>query len=125
VFLLSPGLPSLTGQTRIHSLLAPLVRGQLACVLPMQSAASDKPWLLEVCPASTLQKLRLYLLPYKKSDKKSRVRRARIIEGLEETGTMRVKPPTLRLKILNDWRGDALDSVIIVALNNLQIVKLF
>jgi hypothetical protein len=40
------------------------------------------------------------------------MRRARIIEGHEETGTIRDKSSTLRSKILNDWHGDALDSVI-------------
>lgn len=96
----------------IRCVLAPLVRNQSICVLPMQRTLPGKPWLLEVCPASTLKKLRLYLLPYKRSDEKSRKHRERIIEGLQETGTILIGSSTLRQKILDDWHGDALDSVI-------------
>jgi hypothetical protein len=96
----------------IRDLLAPLVRGQLAYVIPMQRKLPGKPWLFEVCPASTLKNINLYLSPYKKRDMESRVHRERIIEGLEETGTIRIKSSELRLKILGDWHGDALDSVI-------------
>lgn len=97
----------------IRDVLAPLVRGGLAYVLPMQrDATPDKPWLLEVCPASTLQKRCLYLLPYKRSDKESMMRRTRILDGLQQTSAISIESSTLRSKILNDSHGDALDSVI-------------
>ena len=100
----------------IHGVLAPLVRDQLACVLPMQRISPGKPWLFEVCPASTLKNLNLYLLPYKSRykgrDMDSRVHRECIIKGLKKTGPMLVKSSELRLKILDDWHGDALDSII-------------
>jgi hypothetical protein len=96
----------------IRDVLAPLVREQLACVIPMQRKLHGKPWLFEVCPASTLKNIKLYLSPYKGRDMESRVHRERIIEGLEKTGTMLIKSSELRLKILDDWHGDALDSVI-------------
>ncbi len=44
----------------IRDVLHPLVRDQLACVLPMQSALPGKPWILEICPASTLKRKGLY-----------------------------------------------------------------
>ena len=96
----------------IRDVLAPLVRDQLACVLPMQRTSPGRPWLFEVCPASTLKNLNLYLLPYKGGDKESRVRRARIIKGIEETGALLIQTSALRSKILDDPDGDALDSVI-------------
>jgi len=96
----------------IRDVLAPLVREQLACVIPMQRKLHGKPWLFEVCPASTLKNINLYLSPYKGRTMESRVHRERIIEGLEKTGTMLIKSSELRLKILDDWHGDALDSVI-------------
>jgi hypothetical protein len=96
----------------IRDLLAPLVRHQLACVLPMQRTSLGRPWLFEVCPASTLKNLNLYLLPYKGSGSESRVRRQCIIEGLEKTGTILIESSTLRSKILDDPDGDALDSVV-------------
>lgn len=44
----------------IRSVLAPLVRDGLVSVVPMQRPAADKPWLLEICPASTLKARNLY-----------------------------------------------------------------
>lgn len=96
----------------IRDVLAPLVRHESACVLPMQRASPDRPWVFEVCPASTLKRTDLYLSPYKRRDMESRVHRERIIEGLERTRTMLIKSSELRLKVLDDWHGDALDSVI-------------
>jgi hypothetical protein len=40
------------------------------------------------------------------------VHRARIIKGIEETGTILIETSALRSKILDDRDGDALDSVI-------------
>lgn len=47
----------------IHDILAPLVQNSSTCVLPIQSAEQGKPWILEICPASTLKML--YMMLYK------------------------------------------------------------
>lgn len=95
----------------IRDVLAPLVRDESACVLPMQSATPDKPWLLEVCPASTLRQMRLPLR-YKNIRKENRAARTSILEGIEKTGAISIQTSALRSKILDDRHGDALDSVI-------------
>ena len=95
----------------IRDILAPLVRDKLASVLPMQSATPDKPWLIEVCPASTLRQMRLPLR-YKNIRKENRAARTNILEGIEKTGIITLKQPSLRAIILDDPGGDALDSVI-------------
>lgn len=96
----------------IRNVLVPLVRDQLVYVLPMHNTLPGKPWLFEVCPASTLKSINLYLLPYKRADKESRLNRARIIKGVVETGAILIDSSALRLKIIDDRNGDALDSVI-------------
>ena len=96
----------------IRNVLVPLVRDQLVYVMPMQSTLPGKPWLFEVCPASTLKSINLYLLPYKRADKESRLNRARIIKGVVETGAILIDSSALRSKIIDDRNGDALDSVI-------------
>jgi hypothetical protein len=96
----------------IRDVLAPLVRHQFACVLPMQRNSSGRPWLFEVCPASTLKSINLYLLPYKRANKESTLNRARIISEVVETGAILIDSSALRSKIIDDRNGDALDSVI-------------
>lgn len=54
----------------IRDLLAPLVKEKLACILPMQQPSEGKPWIVEVCPASTLKKLGLYYDYHYKGRKK-------------------------------------------------------
>lgn len=97
----------------IRDVLAPLVRDQLVCVLPMQRTLPSRPWLFEICPASTLKRMGLRQ-PYKgdNKDRDRRVIRAHILEGVEKTGIVIIKPSSLRATILNDPDGDALDSVI-------------
>ena len=41
----------------ISKVLSPLVREKSACVLPFQEPVAGKPWILEVCPSSTLKHL--------------------------------------------------------------------
>lgn len=96
----------------IRDVLAPLLRDQIVYVMPMQSTLPGKPWLLEVCPASTLKSINLYLLPYKRADEESRLNRARIIKGIVETEVILMNSSALRSKIIDDRNGDALDSVI-------------
>jgi len=95
----------------IRDVLHPLVRDQQACVLPMQSASSSKPWILEVCPASTLKQEGLYR-SYKGKTDVHRVARAHILESLERTGHLVIATQATRSLILDDPGGDALDSVI-------------
>jgi hypothetical protein len=95
----------------IRDLLQPLVREGSACVRPMQRVEPDKPWILEICPASTLKREGLYLPGYKNREGGYSAR-VRILDGLEATGSLSVSSPDLRSMILNEPRGDALDSVV-------------
>ncbi|RZN33437.1 MAG: hypothetical protein EFT35_10655 [Methanophagales archaeon ANME-1-THS] len=94
----------------IRDLLGPLLRNQLVCVLPMQRPLSVKPWLLEVCPASTLKRIGVYS-PYKGRKEKHHVARAHILESLEEMSSLSI-PTALRREVIGDHHGDAIDSVI-------------
>jgi hypothetical protein len=94
----------------IGDLLAPLVREGWACVLPMQPAAPGRPWVMEICPASTLKRAGLNG-PYKGNRKEHYAARVRILEELESRAPLSVSAP-LRLTILDDREGDALDSVV-------------
>lgn len=93
----------------IRCVLRPLVQDQLACVLPMQSALPGKPWVLEVCPASTLKQEALYQ-PYKGRREAHRKAREHILREIEEEGLS--IPAELQAEIVADREGDALDSVI-------------
>lgn len=95
----------------IRDLLHPLVRNQLACVLPMQCVQPDKSWVLEICPASTLKRESLYLQGYKQGEE-GYTARARILEWIEAIGILSISSSTVRSAVLNDPHGDALDSVI-------------
>lgn len=106
----------------IRDVLHPLVRDRLACVLPMQSPLPGRPWILEVCPASTLKQEGLYLYGYKRATDESYSARMRIFEGIEATGTLRIPSRALRSKILDECNGDALDSVI-AALAVFQVLR--
>ncbi len=96
----------------IRDVLAPLVRDHLASVLPMQSASSDGPWLLEICPASTLKRMGLPQ-SYKGNGGvvDRRGIRAFILDELEKAG-LAIQSAELRSAILRDRNGDALDSVV-------------
>jgi hypothetical protein len=94
----------------IRDVLAPLVREGLACVLPMQEARPDRPWVLEICPASTLKGEKLYQ-PYKGRELAHRQGRERVLEAIEAMAFLSI-PSWLRSAILDDRGGDALDSVL-------------
>jgi len=96
----------------IRDVIHPLVRDGRACVLPMQRPQPDRPWLIEICPASTLKVHDLYLRGYKRAGTEGHTARARILEGIERTGSLHVPPGNLRSAVLDDHHGDALDSVI-------------
>lgn len=94
----------------IRWLLAPLVETSQARVLPMQEPGQEEPWLLEVCPASTLKEEDLYLR-YKGSSENHRQARRDILENLERK-EVRIQRTELRSTIIGDAGGDALDSVV-------------
>lgn len=93
----------------IREILFPLVQEQKACVLPMQQRQHGKPWILEICPASTLKKKDLYK-QYK--GKRYQDQRALILEALEKTSSLSIPQQSIRKNILDDRGGDALDSII-------------
>lgn len=94
----------------IRDLLAPLVRDGAACVLPMQAPLPGRAWLVEICPASTLKREGLKG-PYKGRSRAHYDARARILAELERRGPI-IVPDSLRLAILENHEGDALDSVV-------------
>ena len=100
----------------IRDVLAPLVKEKVVSVLPIQSVAFDKPWLLEVCPASTLKRMKLYR-PYKGTNKDikdidKKKNRKYILGKIENTGLIKIRSSALRATIIDNPGGDALDSVI-------------
>ncbi len=97
----------------IRDVLQPLLRDHLACFIHMQKAQPDKPWILEVCPASTLKRLLKLkkLCSYKGSTDMHYAVRARILEALEKTNLISLSVE-IRAEVLEDDGGDALDSVI-------------
>jgi len=95
----------------IRDLIRPLVQNREACMLPMQRAVAGKPWLIEICPAATLKRERLYK-PYKgKTDGRYRTRVA-ILETIERLGPVIIRQKDLRSVVLDDSNGDALDSIL-------------
>lgn len=92
----------------IRDVLAPLVRSGRACVLPMQRPESGTAWVLEICPASSLERKGLYGKKYKG---KSPGPRNDILSTYESSTPLSI-PETIRSRILNDSGGDALDSLI-------------
>lgn len=95
----------------IRDVLGPLIKDNTVCVLPMQRPLPHRPWVLEVCPASTLKRENLSL-PYKGGGEIKRTARVKILEGIKRTGLVKIEKLALRPKILEDRGGDALDSVI-------------
>jgi hypothetical protein len=96
----------------IHDVLHPLVRDRLVCVLPMQPMCPDMPWVLEICPASTLKREKLYgYRPYKGRADTCRANR-KVILGRLRAASLMIPERVVRSTILEDRGGDALDSVV-------------
>ncbi|HUT32642.1 MAG TPA: phosphoribosylformylglycinamidine cyclo-ligase [Planctomycetota bacterium] len=95
----------------IHDVLCPLVRDKAACVLPFHEPKPGTPWLLEICPASTLKRLKLYA-PYKGKGPALQEGRERIVEALEAKGLLAFAMPELRDRLVRNTGGDALDSAL-------------
>jgi hypothetical protein len=94
----------------LRDLIEPLVRARLASVLPMQRPQPDRPWLIEICPASTLKQLYLYT-PYKGRQPQHQAARASIVRAIRQIGPVRLSRPVAS-SVVADPEGDALDSVI-------------
>ena len=104
----------------IRDVLAPLVRAESVSVLPMMPAAAGRPWLLEVCPASTLRLMGI-AFRYKGRREGRREARQAILEVLRRTVPMLISAE-LHSVIVDDREGDALDSIVaaIAASRSLQ-----
>ncbi len=94
----------------IRDLLCPLVSKNLINVPPLHYSGEDVPWLLEVCPASTLKASGLY--GSYKDARGSTEAREFILSALEDSGRVTFADHALRRRVLADVKGDALDSVI-------------
>lgn len=98
----------------IRDLLAPLVSENAVCVLPMQAATVQRPWLLEICPASTLRHLgrnRMYH-GYKGRTGKHAEARRKLLTTLDREGEPISLTPRVRSAIVADPGGDALDAIL-------------
>lgn len=94
----------------ISELLARLVKEDRARILPMQSARDSLPWVLEVCPSSTLRDRGLPRQGYKGSTIDHEQVRREIIERLEDaTITL---TDSVRATASQETDGDALDSIV-------------
>ncbi|TGC11056.1 hypothetical protein [Methanolobus halotolerans] len=93
----------------IRDVLLPLLKENSACMIPMHGPTGNKPWLIEICPASTLKKEELYI-PYKGKSLREKQAREYILEEIQKKGI--VTTPAIRDLAVNDHEGDALDSMI-------------
>ena len=95
----------------ISEILNPLVRGNHVCVLPMEKPITGKAWIFEICPASTLKSLGLYI-PYKGPGEEERAAREKILWKLSSLRSLQIKRQEISKRIIGDQGGDAMDSVI-------------
>jgi len=95
----------------VRDVLGALIWEKAVCVLPFQKPQGARPWIIEICPASTLRKEGLGF-PYKGSGRDRKVSREKILRGMEKTGVLKVQKPSMRKRIIENSGGDALDSVI-------------
>jgi hypothetical protein len=98
----------------IAGILAPLVVGARAAVLPMQTATPGRALLLEICPASLQRRLGLYgkFGSYKGAAASCRAARRQLLDALVGAGLLASPAPNLRRTLLDNRGGDALDSAI-------------
>lgn len=95
----------------IASLLAPLVREDAVCVLPMMEPEPGKPWILEVSPGSTMR-AQGGKVSYKGTTQEHRAARTRILKDLQGSGALTIRAQGVLSNVLRDSGGDALDAVI-------------
>ncbi len=94
----------------LRDLIGPLIADRVACALPMQRARSNVPWLIEICPASTLKQLNLYVA-YKGRTADHCAARSAIVCSIQRQTPLKLSTP-VRSAVIDDAEGDALDSVI-------------
>lgn len=95
----------------IARVLAPLCTSGRAVAPPMQRLRSDVPWLLEVCPASTLKRLKL-AKSYKGRSQQNENARHMIVDALREHDLLVVPSSGRVAAMVEDPGGDALDAVV-------------
>jgi len=95
----------------ISGVLRPLIAARAAIVRPQQKLAPGKPTLIEVCAACSLKSIDLYP-PYKGREAKYRRARRRILDGLIDRGALAAPDRRMRVLLLDNEGGDALDAVI-------------
>jgi hypothetical protein len=105
----------------IRDVLGPLVTENSACVLPMQEPVSNKPWLIEVCPASTLKKEGLYISYKGKSFRDSEARKYILEEMLDRGISI---SPHIKDTAISNTDGDALDSIIAAFISSRAVRRL-
>ena len=93
-------------------ILRPLVEQRKACVLPMQQPMAGRPWLIEVCPASTLAR-KPGSPPYK-CGKAGRGERSRLLASLQAKYPLSIPRTETKSAILDQGGGDAVDAVVAV-----------
>lgn len=96
----------------ISRILLPLVRERSACVVPFHKPVGGKPWIFEICPASTLRALGLKGLPYKGRNDIRRNNRRKILKAIERRCPIEITQADIKHRITENKGGDALDSVI-------------
>ena len=103
----------------IRDVLRPLVNLG-ARILPMMDASKEALWLIEICPASTLKKEKLYL-SYKGKSDLQRLNRETILREIKARFGVRTDQK-MDERIIGDTEGDALDAVL-AALGTLRGIE--
>lgn len=94
----------------IRDVLRPLVLTADVSVLPMQSLGRDRPTLLEVYPAGTLDRLDAHETKYKADSEEARTRRRENLDELVAAGVS--LDDGVRAVAIEEANGDALDAVV-------------
>ncbi len=95
----------------IRDVLSPLIQREAVCVLPMQPAHPEKPWVVEVCPACFLKR-RGWYFPYKgRADSRKR-HRQKLLKILTKNFFIKFNNDQMKNTLIENDPGDALDSLI-------------
>lgn len=92
----------------VKHVLKPLLGEESVSVLPMQERDSNRPWVLEVYPASTLRDMDSTDSGYKEQTVESRSTRTRIVQDLAEAGVDLTNEAAQHAQYIDD----ALDSLV-------------
>lgn len=95
----------------IRHVLAPLVSGRRARIIPIQTPKDDKPIVAEICPASFLKREDLYF-PYKGRGPDLQKARSNILTELGKRKCLVPVRGELRRTMVEDIGGDALDAAL-------------